>query len=100
MKAIVSFHGGLSTPDPNDAANIKGAVLICHGGDDKHVPDQELLAVMDELRATDVDWQVIVFANAVHGFTHRHDAQRYNAKAEARSWDAMMRLFAETITLP
>jgi len=96
VKAIVSFHGGLSTPKPEDAKNIRGSVLICHGGDDRHVPDKEVLGVMNELRATKVDWQVLVFGNSVHGFTHRHDDQRYNAKAEARAWNAMMNLFAET----
>ena len=100
VKAIVSFHGGLSTPDTRDAAKIKGAVLICHGGDDRHVPDTELLGVMNELRATGVDWQAIVYGNSVHGFTHRHDKSRYNTKAEARAWNAMMDLFDKKLDAP
>jgi dienelactone hydrolase len=35
---VVSFHGGLGTPTPADAANIKGRVLVLHGADDPHVP--------------------------------------------------------------
>ena len=100
VKAIVSFHGGLGSDSPQDARQIQGAVLICHGGNDRHVPDKELLAVMDELRATDVDWTVQVYGHAVHGFTHRHDAERYNEKADRRSWKAMQGLFEETFGRP
>ncbi len=39
VKAVISFHGGLSTPNPQDAKNIKGTILVCHGGDDVNVPD-------------------------------------------------------------
>lgn len=33
LAGFVSFHGGLDTPDPKDAENIKGKVLVLHGGD-------------------------------------------------------------------
>lgn len=97
VKAIVSLHGGLSTPNPEDARNIKGTVLICHGGDDRNVKDPELMAVLKELRDADVDWYLTIYGNSVHGFTHRHDPERYNAKAERRAWQAMMELFRETL---
>lgn len=96
VKAIVSLHGGLSTPDPEDAKNIKGTVLICHGGDDSNVKDSELMAVLKELRDADVDWYLTIYGNSVHGFTHRHNPERYNPKAEKRAWQSMMELFKET----
>ncbi len=35
VAAVVSFHGGLSTDDPNLARNIKANVLAMNGADDK-----------------------------------------------------------------
>ncbi|MBN1423582.1 dienelactone hydrolase family protein [Candidatus Fermentibacteria bacterium] len=97
VKAAVSFHGGLATPDPEDARQIKGTVLVCHGGNDSAVPDEELMGFIQEMRNAEVDWYLMILGNAVHGFTHRHDPQRYDAKAEARSWEAMRDLFTEVL---
>jgi dienelactone hydrolase len=51
-----------------------------------------------------VDWQLHVYGGVVHSFTNPDAAQlgapdfaRYDAKADARSWDAMMGLFAEVL---
>ncbi|MFP3520383.1 dienelactone hydrolase family protein, partial [Pseudomonas sp. SIMBA_077] len=37
VKAAVSFHGTLDTPNPADANNIKGSVLVLHGAADPFV---------------------------------------------------------------
>jgi dienelactone hydrolase len=42
ITGVVSFHGGLSTPNPNDAKNIKAKVLALHGADDPNVPPKEV----------------------------------------------------------
>src|SRR6266404_2184632 len=31
LGAVTSFRGGLSSPKPEDAVNIKARVLVCHG---------------------------------------------------------------------
>jgi len=36
VAGVVSFHGGLATANPIDAKNIRGKVLVLHGGDDPH----------------------------------------------------------------
>lgn len=95
IKAAVSLHGGLSTPDPGDAKNIKATVLACHGGSDSAVPDEELMGFINEMRAAEIDWYVMIMGNSVHGFTHRDDPQRYNKKADERTWKAMMDLYRE-----
>lgn len=41
---IVSFHGGLDTPNAADAKNIKGKVLALHGADDTFVPPAQVSA--------------------------------------------------------
>ena len=62
VAGVVSFHGGLDTPTPADAKNIKCKVLVLHGGDDPHVPAKDVAAFEEEMRAGGVDWQLVVFA--------------------------------------
>jgi dienelactone hydrolase len=101
IAGVVSFHGGLDTPHPADAKQIKGKVLVLHGGDDPHVPRNDVEAFEDEMRAAGVDWQLNVYGGAVHAFTNPaagNDKSRgaaYNAAADRRSWEAMQALFAE-----
>jgi dienelactone hydrolase len=101
INGVVSFHGGLSTPIPEDAKNIKCRVLACHGADDPNVPPAEVAGFEKEMRDAKVDWQLIAYGNAVHSFTDKgagNDNSKgaaYNEKADHRSWQAMKDLFAE-----
>ena len=97
----VSFHGLLDTPNPDDAKNIKGRVLVLNGGDDPNVPSQQILAFQDEMRKADVDWEFVSYGNAVHSFTiptagnDNSTGSAYNKKADERSWQEMIRFFKE-----
>lgn len=97
----VSFHGGLDTPAPGDARNIKGRVLALHGGDDPYVPPAQVAAFQEEMRAGGVDWQFVSYGGAVHSFTNpaagndNSKGAAYNDKADQRSWQAMRQFFAE-----
>ncbi len=103
VKAVVSFHGGLSTPTPADAKNIKGKVLALHGADDPFVPAEEVLAFEKEMREAKVDWQLVAYGNAVHSFTDRSAGNEnskgaaYNAQADVRSWREMKMCFDEVL---
>jgi dienelactone hydrolase len=101
LKGIVSFHGGLDTPTPKDARNIKGKVLVLHGADDPYVPEDQVKAFEDEMRTAGLDWQLVKYSKAVHAFTNPeagNDPSKgaaYNAEADKRSWEAMKVFFAE-----
>lgn len=101
VTGVVSFHGGLGTPNAEDAKNIKGKVLALHGADDPHVPVDEVLAFGEEMRNAKADWQLIAYGNAVHSFTDKNagtdnsKGAAYNEKADKRSWEAMKDFFAE-----
>jgi dienelactone hydrolase len=68
VQAVVSFHGNLATDDPALAKNIKARVLAMNGGDDKFVPDEQIVAFEKEMRDANVDWQFLNFGGAVHCF--------------------------------
>ena len=101
VKATVSFHGNLNTPNAADAKNIKGHILVLHGADDPVVPDAEVLAFEKEMRDAKVDWQLVSYGNSVHSFTNWNippntpGPAAYNEKADKRSWVAMQDFFKE-----
>jgi dienelactone hydrolase len=101
VSGVVSFHGGLDTPNPSDAKDIKAKVLVLHGADDPYVPTEQVSAFENEMRNAKVDWQLIKYANAVHAFTNtdagndNSKGAAYSASADERSWVAMRSFFAE-----
>ncbi len=101
VRGVISFHGGLNTPTPADASNIKGKVLALHGADDPFVPPAEEQAFEEEMRQGKVDWQLVAYGGAVHSFTDWNagsDNARgaaYNERADKRSWKAMTAFFDE-----
>lgn len=101
LAGVVSFHGGLSTPTPADAKNIKAKMLALHGADDKAVPPAEVAAFEEEMRQGKVDWQLIAYGGAVHAFTDwnagndNSKGAAYNQRADRRSWEAMKQFFEE-----
>ncbi len=104
VSGVVSFHGGLSSPTPDDAKNIKAKVLALHGADDPNVPPAEVAGFEKEMRDAKVDWSLVAYGNAVHSFTHwdagndNSKGAAYNEKADKRSWEAMKAFFAELFT--
>lgn len=98
---IVSFHGGLGTPNPGDAKNIRGKVLVLQGADDPVAPPDQVIAFQDEMRKAGVDWQMVSYGGAVHAFSNPESGNdpskgaAYNEKADRRSWEAMKMFFAE-----
>ncbi len=101
LVGVASFHGGLDTPNPDDAKNIKGKVLVLHGGDDDFVPDTQVIAFKNEMRKAKLDWQLVMYGGAVHAFTvptagnDPTTGAAYNEKADKRSFDELKRFFAE-----
>lgn len=101
VKAIVTFHGGLDSPKPEDGKKIKARVLALHGADDPFVPAGDLAAFEDEMRKAKVDWQLVKYGGAVHSFTDKgagsdnSKGQAYNASADKRSWEAMRSFLSE-----
>ncbi|KGO89476.1 dienelactone hydrolase family protein [Flavobacterium suncheonense] len=101
VKGVVSFHGGLGKDTARPTETIHPKVLVLHGADDFYVPEAEIKAFQDEMRAAKADWQMVYYADAVHAFTHKDAGSdkskgtAYNEKADKRSWLAMLDFFNE-----
>lgn len=101
VDGVVSFHGGLDSPNPADGGNIKAKVLILHGAEDPFVQQKDIDAFLAELRSARVDWQMISYSGAVHAFTNPASGNdpstgaAYDAAADRRSWLAMQQFLAE-----
>ncbi len=104
LRAVVGFHSDLSTRQPQDAANIRGKVLVCIGADDPMIDAEQRAGFEAEMRKAGVDWQLHLYGNTVHSFTNPEaskrnmpDAIRYSQEADTRSWASLQELFAEEL---
>lgn len=101
LAGVVSFHGGLGTKGPAKADTLKARILVCHGADDAAISPEEIAGFIKEMKDAKADWQLIYYSGAVHAFTNPDAGKMgnknvaYNAKADARSWEAMKAFFAE-----
>jgi dienelactone hydrolase len=69
LAGMVSVHGSFRDFAPENAAKIKGRVLILHGAEDQVAPLDEVNKLIGDLRAAKVNWQLEVYSGAQHGFT-------------------------------
>ena len=101
IAGVVSFHGGLDSPNPADGKNIKCRVLALCGADDPFESSRDLAAFESEMREGNVDWQLVMYGGAVHAFTDwnagndNSKGAAYNERADRRSWKAMKQFFSE-----
>jgi dienelactone hydrolase len=100
---IVTFHGDLVSPTPQDDNNIKGHVLVLHGAADPIVGPKDQDEFKKEMTDAHVDWQMVLYGGVVHSFTQKgagNDPSKggaYNAEADKLSWEEMVHLFHATL---
>jgi dienelactone hydrolase len=101
IAGVVCFHGGLGTPNPDDAKNIRAKVLVLTGSADPSVKPEQVAGFEDAMDRAGVDWYLISYGHSVHGFTNPENGSdnskgaAYNERAAKRSWQAMRDFFEE-----
>ena len=102
LKAVVSFHGVLTTKTAAVSGKVRAGVLVLTGADDPLAPPDQVLAFENEMRAAEVaDWQVISYGNTLHGFSNpaadgsMMRTALYSEQADRRSWASMRCLLDE-----
>jgi dienelactone hydrolase len=106
IAGIVSFHGGLIQPTPDDLTAIHCKFLILNGGIDPTVKSDAIASYLKALDSAHIDYQFVNYAGALHAFTNP-DATKiaeqngmtgtigYNEPAARRSWQQMQVFFNE-----
>ena len=101
INGVLSFHGSLTSPKPEDLKNIKAKIMVLHGAIDPHVSGKSIDEFQEMMEKAKADWQMVYFGGAVHSFTNPasgNDVSKgvaYNEKAAKRSWKYMKMFFEE-----
>lgn len=104
LLGVVSFHGGLDGVPPQTKA--KAQFLICHGGADSFVPQEQVNNFKKEMDSAGLAYTFIVYDSATHAFTNPDATEmgkrfampiRYNAEADSASWNDMKYFFERLI---
>jgi dienelactone hydrolase len=103
VAAVVGFHALLPTARAQEAQAIRARVLVLNATRDPYVPAAMRAAFEDQMDAAGVDWRMVLYGGTEHAFTMRDAASfsmpgiAYHSQNAARSWRAMLDLFAETV---
>ena len=74
IRGMISVHGSFRGFAPEGAKNIKGRVLILHGSEDPVAPLPEVNALIDQLRAANVSFELNLYSGTKHAFTAPQNA--------------------------
>lgn len=103
VKAVVSFHGTLTTHAPARPGAIRGVVTAYCGAKDRFAPLDHVAALQAEMDAAGASLQLMLFTDGEHGFTNKAIGSlglpgiTYNPVADAVSWAGTVALFEETL---
>lgn len=100
LAGVASFHGLLDAPENTAGSTIDAKVLVLHGWEDPLAKPESVLALTEEMKAANADWQLHAYGSTVHAFTNpaASDSTRgtvYDAVADRRSWIAMRNFLDE-----
>ena len=107
LAGVVSIHGSLATSRPAGPGAVTAQILVCHGAADPHVPLGDVTAFAEEMDDAGADWQLVMYGQAAHGFTHRDAVPgapgtmpgvAYDRLADERSFAAARTFLADTLT--
>ena len=103
LACLVGFHSGFLPGTPEENRAIRAKILLCHGAEDPVVTAVQRDAFLAEMSAAGIDWQLHLYGGVGHSFTNPDiDAWSlpgfsHHPVADARSWQAMLSLFDETL---
>ncbi len=101
LQGVISFHGGLKTPNTADAKSVKGQLLVLHGALDPMVPPAEVAGFMDEMNKAGVPYKLVAYPKSVHAFTNPDAGSdlskgaAYNPQSAEAAYGEMRRFFGE-----
>ena len=94
QKAFVPFHGGLEIPANQNYDKTKGEILVFHGTADEAVSLESFTIFAKTLETAKVPHEMVTYSGARHAYTV-FDSDRYDARADQRSWKRYMDFLTE-----
>lgn len=103
FKGVVSFHGGLKGVNATKGS-VKGKILVCHGGADQFVTEDDVKEFKQNLDSAGVRYIFKVYPNATHAFTNPEATANgkkfklpiaYNEEADKASWEDMKKFLRD-----
>ena len=100
LKGVVSFHGSLATTTPAEKGTVKAKILVCNGGVDKFISENDIKNFKQEMKAAGADFKFLSYKGALHAFTNPAATElgkkfnmpiAYNENGDKRSWKEMRR---------
>jgi dienelactone hydrolase len=104
LRGVVSFHGSLGSFQKPAPGSVKARILVCHGGADSLVPDEQVAAFKKEMDEAKADYRFVAYDGALHGYTNPDATEKgkqygmplgYEEKADRKSWEDMKGFFGE-----
>ncbi|MEM9076339.1 MAG: dienelactone hydrolase family protein [Bacteroidota bacterium] len=104
LDAVAAFHSGVQLP-VMPTTNLKAKVLVCNGADDPFISPESIEAFKSSMDSINANYQYIAYPGVKHSFTSKEaDANgekfglplAYDADADAKSWESLQELFAES----
>ena len=104
LKAVASFHGGLSTQAPAGPGKVKARIISFTGADDPMIPPEQVAAFRREMENAGVNYKVVVFPGVKHSFTNPAADENgrkfnlplaYDAAADKASWEETKNFLAD-----
>jgi len=97
-KAVVSYHGTLTTHAPARKGTVKPVVAAYCGLEDPYAPAETIWALREELSAAEAQFHIVEFAQVGHSFTNPEatgemPGLKYDKVADAVSWAGTLALF-------
>ncbi len=99
---VASFHGSLGSFADPAPGSIRAKVLVCHGGDDKLVADDDIKAFRTQMDKAQAKYEFVSYPGALHGFSNPEATGRgkkyglplaYDEKTDKASWAKMKSMF-------
>ncbi len=100
LRGVVSFHGSLSTKTRAEKGSVTAKILICNGGADKFVSENDITNFKNEMESAGADFKFISYKGGLHAFTNPAATElgkkfnmpiAYNKQGDKNSWQDMRR---------
>jgi len=105
VKAVVSFHGILTTSMPAQPGAVTAQVAVYTGAEDPYAPLGQVDDFRDEMQAAGAAWQIMSFGRCYHSFTDPHQSTTlpglaYHPIADQVSWAGTLALLKAVLDNP